>query len=366
VVYAENSPSQYYFNTLLLFAGIQPIEVSHKYTASAFEASAAFVSDPNIDACVSWAPDIYNIPDKVAGTKLLSTTADAGKVIADVWAARADFAKDHPEVIKGLVEGIFKGMQKLESDAAFKDKACQWLADGYEFPVDEVKSMLLDAHSTNMAENKQFFTNASNPTNFERTWDRINFVYSELGKIDEPVPFDQVMDFSVVKALETEGKFADQTDTYSATFAAADWSKTAEQPLLKHIIRIHFAPNSANLDELARDEFGNPVEGELYDPSIAKTLDRVGTMAGQFDRAVIVVSGHTDDSFRDQVPHELVKQLSDDRAAAVKARLIKKYEFDEAKFKAEGKAWDAPANASDPHNHALNRRVEIAIYPLEG
>ena len=365
VVYAENSPSQYYFNTLLLFGGIQPIEVSHKHTRSAFEASAAFVADPNIDACISWAPDIYNIPDKVPGTKLLSTTADAGKVIADVWAARADFAKDHPEVIKGLVEGIFKGMAQIEKDEAFRKQACQWLADGYAFPADEVEAMLADAHSTNMAENRQFFLNANNPTNFERTWNRINFVYGELDKIDEPVPFDQVMDFSVIKQLDKEGKFAGQEDTYTSKFAPADWSRAAEAPILRHVIRIHFAPNSSNLNEPAHDEYGNDIDGELYDPSVDETLERVGGLAGQFDRAVIKISGHTDDSFRDQVPYDLVKTLSEDRAAAVKAALIKRFSFDEGKFHAEGKAWDEPANSNDPHNNALNRRVEIAVYPLE-
>jgi len=366
VVYAENSPSQYYFATMLLFAGIQPIEVSHKYTKSAFEASAAFVADPSIDACVSWAPDIYNIPEKVSGAKLLSTTAEAAKVIADVWAARADFSRDHPEVIKGLVAGTFEAMAKLSKDEAYKKQACKWLAKGYDFPVEEVEKMLQDAHSTNFAENKQFFLNANNPTNFERTWNRISFVYKELGKIDTTVPFDQVMDFSVIKALDKEKAFADQTDTYTAKFAPTDWDKTAEAPLLKHVIRIHFYPNSADLWAPAEDEFGNPIKGKLYDPSVNQTLERVATLAGQFDRAVVVVTGHTDDSMRDQVPYEEVKKLSEERAEAVKQALIKKHKFDPNKFKAEGKAWDVPVDTEDPHNHAQNRRVEIAVYPLEG
>ncbi len=365
VVYAENSPSQYYFNTLLLFAGIQPNQVSHKYTRSAFEASAAFVSDKNIDACVSWAPDIYKIPEKVSGTKLLSTTADAAKVIADVWAARADFAKDHPPVIKGLVEGIFKGMQALQNDEAFTAQACKWLAAGYNIPPDEVKGMLQDAHSTNFAENRQFFLNASNPTNFERTWERINLVYKELKKIDQPVPFDQVMDFSVLKQLSGEGKFTSQTDSYTAKFAPSDWQRTAEAPLLKHVIRIHFYPNSANLRELARDDSGVEIKGKLYDPSVDATLERVAGLAGQFDRAVIKITGHTDASLKGEVPEDLVLQLSQDRANAVKEALVKRYKFDAGKFKTEGKGWSEPANPNDPGNHARNRRVEIAVFPLE-
>ena len=162
VVYAQNSPSQYFLNNLLLNAGIQPSEVNHRYTADAFQAAAAFVSDKSIDACVTWAPDIYNIPDRVAGTKILTTTVEANKLIADVWAARADFANDHPEIIRGLVEGIFKGMEQLKNDT-FKSQAYSWMADGYGFAVDEVQAMAADAHSTNFAENKGVFPEPEQP-----------------------------------------------------------------------------------------------------------------------------------------------------------------------------------------------------------
>ena len=124
--------------------------MKHKYTATAFEAAAAFVADKSIDACVSWAPDIYNIPEKVKGTRVLTTTAEANKLIADVWAARADFAKDHPDVIKGLVAGIFDGMDRLK-DATQREKAYQWMAEGYGMQADEVRAMANDAHSTNFA-----------------------------------------------------------------------------------------------------------------------------------------------------------------------------------------------------------------------
>ena len=132
-------PSQYYINILLLNAGVQPSAVKHKFTATAFEAAAAFVADKSIDACVSWAPDIYNIPEKVKGTRILSTTAEANKLIADVWAVRADFAKDHPEIVKGLVAGIFEGMDRRGKDPSPALEAT--LAEGYALPVEEVEKM---------------------------------------------------------------------------------------------------------------------------------------------------------------------------------------------------------------------------------
>jgi len=366
VVYAQNSPSQYFLNNLLLAAGIQPSEVTHKYTATAFEAAAAFVADKRIDACVSWAPDIYNIPEKVAGTRILTTTSEANKLIADVWAARADFAKDHPEIIKGLVSGIFRGIAML-GDPTAKAHAFQWMAEGYGMQVNEVEGMANDAHSTNFGENKEFFLNANNPTNFERTWKNINFVYRELGLIGTPVRFDEVMDFGIIKQLDKEGLFRDQLDTYRSTFAPTTYGKlSAEAPIVTQTIRVNFYPNSSNLYEPQHDDIGKPIPNTLYDPTVEATLEKVARLVGQYERAAIAVVGHTDSSMREKgARYEMVKQLSIDRANAVKDALVKKYKFDPAKFIVAGKAWDEPANPDDPLNQALNRRVEIAVYPPE-
>ncbi|MCB1054287.1 MAG: OmpA family protein [Acidobacteria bacterium] len=366
IVYAQNSPSQYFINNLLLNSGIQPGEVNHRFTSTAFEAAAAFVSDKSIDACVSWAPDIYNIPDRVPGTKILTTTSEANKLIADVWAARADFAKDHPEIIQGLVEGIFKGMESLK-DGTQKAKAFQWMAEGYGFAVDEVQAMENDAHSTNFAENKSFFLNQNNPANFERTWKNITFVYRELGLIDTPVRFDEVMDFSVLQKTEGSGLFAEQKDEYKATFAPTTYSRVqAEAPILTQTIRVNFFPNSANLFEPDRDEYGNVLANSLYDPNVRATLETVGRLAGQYDRAVIAVVGHTDASMKGQgVRFEDVQKLSLERASAVRDALIDEFGFDPNKFVVEGKGWNEPADPDDPNNNALNRRVEISVYPPE-
>jgi len=370
VVYAQNSPSQYYINNLLITAGIQPSEVKHKYTNDAFQAAAAFVASTGkkeqIDAVVSWAPDIYQIPEKVKGTKILSTTQDANKLIADVYAVRADFAKDHPEIVKGMVAGIFEAMAQLRKDEKFKMQACQWLADRYGLDVEEVKGMLNDAHSTNFAENKEFFLNANNPANFERTWKNITVVYRELGLIDAPVPFEQVMDFSYIQALDKEGAFKDQKDEYKKEFVPTSYSKvSAEAPILTQTIRINFYPNSANIFEPAHDDLGNALKDTLYDPNAKATLDKVARLAAQFEASTIAIVGYTDSSRKGQVPEEAVKKLSLARAEAVKQELVNKFKFDPNKFVVEGKGWEKPFDENDPLNNAKNRRVEISVYQPE-
>lgn len=365
IVYAQNSPSQYFINNLLLNAGIQPNEVKHKFTSTAFEAAAAFVSDPSLDACVSWAPDIYTIPERVKGTRILTTTAQANKLIADVWAVRADFARDHPDIVEGLVAGIFEGMAMLKNDAQ-KAKAVQGMAELYGMTVDQVQGMLNDAHVTNYGENKDFFLNANSPANFERTWKNVSFVYRELGLVGTPVRFDEVMDFSLIKKLEGVAEFAAQKNEYASSFSPTSYQKVnGEKPILTQTIRINFFPNSANIYEPQHDMIGSPIANTLYDPNADATIEKVARLAGQYERAVIAVVGHTDSSMKDRVPRSEVERLSKDRAASVKDALVKKYKFDVNKFVISGKAWDEPADSADPMNQTLNRRVEISVYPPE-
>lgn len=365
VVYAQNSPSQYFINNLLVNAGLGPQKITHKYTATAFEAAAAFVSDKNIDACVSWAPDIYTIPEKVAGTKVLTTTADANKLIADVWAVRADFAKDHPDIVKGLVSGIFDGMAILKNPP-IKAKAFQWMADGYGMKVEDIKGMENDAHLTIFGENKDFFNNKNNPTNFERTWNNITAVYRELGLVGTPVRFDEVMDFSIVQALDKEGSYKDQQEVYVSRFVPTTYKKvSAEAPVLTQTVRINFFPNSSNIYEPEHDEFGAAVPNSLYDPSVDATLEKIARMVGQYERALIGIVGHTDSSMKGKVPEKAVKDLSEDRAKAVRETLVHKYKFPSNKLIAVGKGWGDPADQADPLNQALNRRVEIQVFTPE-
>src|SRR6478736_4906787 len=181
VALAENSPSHYFLLNMLVAGGLQPSEVKMEFTTDAFEAAAAFNGDRSLAGCVSWAPDIYNL-SKVRGNRMLVNTQTANKLIADVWFARADFAQDHMNMIEGLVRGIFDAMAELKQDSA-KAQAAKLMAAGYSIPDKDALSMQGDAHSTNYAENREFFLNQNNPTNFERTWNTAYFLYRKIGSV---------------------------------------------------------------------------------------------------------------------------------------------------------------------------------------
>lgn len=365
LVLAQNSPSQYFALNMLVSGGLQPSEVNMIYTPDAFQAAAAFNAQKDIAGAVSWAPDIYNL-EKVKGNRMLVTTATANKLIADVWFARADFAKDHPGIMESLVRGIFDAMVDLK-DEANRTKVAELMAAGYNIPASDTLGMLGDAHSTNWAENYQFFLNQNNPANFERVWRQAYSLYRRIGAIThQPVPFDQVMDFSIIEKLGKEPKYASQKDEYKVQFTPASAGEIqAEDEILTNTVFIHFYPNSWDLHKkITKKVEGKDVE-QLYDPNVDFVLEDIAKLAGQFGAARIIIQGHTDASMRGQVTPSLVKELSLNRANAVKEALANKYKLDPNQFAVEGVGWDKPADPNDPDNHAKNRRVEVKIFPAE-
>ena len=363
---AQNSPSQFFALNMLVAGGLQPGDVDMVYTDDAFQAAAAFNAQKDLAGCVSWAPDIYNL-EKAKGNRMLVTTQTANRLIADVWFARADFAKDHPDKIEAIVRGIFDAMELLKTESA-RAKAAELMSAGYNIPATDTLSMLGDAHSTNWAENYQFFINRNNPANFERIWKQAYYLYRRIGAISNPpVPFDQVMDFSVIQKLGSEPKYADTKDEYAKPLAPKTLSqiRAENEEILTNTVVIHFFPNSWDLRKrIVRRIDGKDVE-EPYDSTVDLVLDEVGTLAKQFGNARIVIEGHTDGSMKGSVPAAMVKELSRERAGAVKSSLVEKFEFDENRFAIDGVGWDRPADPEHPDDHAKNRRVEIKVYSAE-
>ncbi len=74
VVLAQNSPSHFFVLNALINAGVQPAEVRLQVHAGRLPGRRGVQrrQEPS-PACVSWAPDIYNL-EKVKGNRMLVTT----------------------------------------------------------------------------------------------------------------------------------------------------------------------------------------------------------------------------------------------------------------------------------------------------
>jgi len=229
--------------------------------------------------------------------------------------------------------------------------------------------MLGDAHSTNWAENYQFFMNQNNPTNFERVWNQSYYLYRRIGSIThQPVNFDQVMDYSIIDKLGKDTKYSSQKDEYQIHLAPKTVGEIrgAEQEILTNTVIIRFFPNSWDLRKTVTKKVDGKDVEQLYDPNVDLVLDEIAKLAGQFGAARIIIEGHTDTSMQGQVPATLVEELSLNRANSVKEALLEKYKsLDPNRFAVEGMGWKRPADSNDPGNHAKNRRVEIKVFSAE-
>jgi outer membrane protein OmpA-like peptidoglycan-associated protein len=363
VVLAQNSPSHYLVMSLLIDAGIDPGDVDFRWAGDAPSAAKIFVNDTSFDAFVGWSPDIYNVTDKLKGTRLVVTTGTANHLIADVWAVRNDYYHDHPEIVSGLVRGIFEGMDSVRKDPK---KAAAALAMAYKLPQEDCIKMIGgdggivegDAHLTNYRENAKFFLDPFNPANFEVVWNSASTIYKSLGTIDSTVPAAKVKASTVLAALADEYK--DVRDLSQPTFKPDALTKLSAEAgagqVLTKAVMISFEPNKSSLSA-------------DYDSTIPATLEEIGKLAGKFGNAYVIIEGNTDASRKGIVPSDLVRQLSYDRADSVRRAIMEKYKFDPNKFKVVGNGWDNPLpNCTDPSNaehNKKNRRVEVKVFPLE-
>lgn len=362
VVLAQNSPSHYLIMSLLIDAGIDPAEVDFKWAGDAPAAAKIFVQDPTFDAFVGWSPDIYNVTEQLKDTRLVVTTSAANHLIADVWAVRNDFYRDHPDIVSNLAHGIFEGMDIVRKDPK---AAAALLATAFKLPPEDCINMIGkdggitegDAHLTNYRENANFFLDPQNPTNFEVVWNRASTIYKSLGAITNPVAAAKVKAAKPLSAMSDEYK--ESRDLSQPTFKPGALFKNAEadtNEILSKSVIITFPPNKSNLDP-------------EYDANIPAVLEEIGQLAGKFGNAYIVIEGNTDASRKGIVPADLVRQLSYDRADSVRKSILSKIKFDPNKFKVVGNGWDNPvAGATDPSNadtNKRNRRVEVKVFPLE-
>src|SRR5215211_6803181 len=207
VVLAQNSPSHFFLLNTLISGGLQPADVTYKFTQDAFQAAAAFNADKKIACAVSWAPDIYNLAE-ARGNRMLVNTQTANKLIADTWFLRADVAKDHPYLPEALSRGIFDAMVQLSTQEG-KATAAKLMAKGYSLPEADALAMLGDAHNTNVTENREFFLNANNPANFQRTFETAYFLYRKVGALSgNAVAFDDIFDGAPLVNLAKDPKYA--------------------------------------------------------------------------------------------------------------------------------------------------------------
>jgi len=341
-----------------LKAAPDPTKVNLVYCADGFGAGDIFARDlkagrDRLAGCVTWAPKTNEVAEGSGGKAHILTTNRNLLVVADILVVNKGFAKQNPNMVAGLVDGLLEGNRMVRDDA---DNHLDVICKAFKWDKDKAKSELGKVHLANLPENLAFFSGAMDAAgSFSGIYQSAVYVYGDLAK--SSVDSDNFADTQYLKALDKSGDFKDQKIAI-APIRTAGSADAEGDPLLSKDIRFYFQPNSAVLDVTNADNL--------------KDLDSIKQLLQVSPGSTVLLRGHVDNAmievFRRQGGEALVRQhalgadaLSKNRAAEIKRLLVERCGVDLNRLSTVGVGWKEPAGTDS----AKNRRVEVQWFTLE-
>jgi NitT/TauT family transport system substrate-binding protein len=271
-----------------------------------------------------------------------------------VLAVNRGFAKQNPDMVRGLVHGILEGNRRLRDQQAANIGV---VAKAFGWSEEDARDELAKVHLANLPENLAFFSGTIDSAgSFGGIFQSSVLAYGSV--IRNPTDSARFMDTSYLEALQKKGLFADQKIAIAPIKTATQTSIEGD-PLLSKDIRFFFEANSSTLDRDA--------------PQNLEYLDTIKRFLQVSPGSTVLLRGHVDNArvneFREQGGEQLVKsmalkamELSRQRALAVSEALKQRHkDIDASRIEAVGRGWEEPAGP----NSDLNRRVEVQWFTLE-
>jgi NitT/TauT family transport system substrate-binding protein len=309
---------------------------------------------PRLSGCVGWTPRTDEVVEKSNGRAKVLVSNRNLLVIADVLAVNGEFAKENPDIVRGLVHGILEGNHLLRDSP---DQHIGVVAKAFEWSDEQARNELSHVHLSNLPENRAFFSGTLDVAgSFGGIFQSSVLAYGSI--IKNPTDPQRFFDTTALEALQKKGLYADQRIAI-APIRTAKQGSLENDPLLKKDIRFFFQPNSAALDSNAKEN--------------TDYLDNIKRFLQVSPGSTVVLRGHVDnarmDEFRKSGGEELVRsmalqamELSRQRAVAVRDALIARHkELEKARVETVGRGWEEPTSPDSEQN----RRVEVQWFTLE-
>lgn len=319
--------------------------------AYAFELNS---QKPRLNGCVGWTPKTDEVVEASNGQAKMLVSNRNLLVVADVLTVNKGFAQANPKIVQGIVHGILEGNRLLRDQP---DQNLGVVAKALGWSDADTRDELTRVHLSNLPENLAFFDGTIDAAgSFSGIYQASVLAYGS--RIRNPVDGERFIDLTFLKALQAEGKFADQVVAIAPIRSAAR-EQLEGDPLLKKDIRFFFEPNSSRLDKTAKQNLDY--------------LDTIKSFLQVSPGSMVLLRGHVDNArieeFRKQGGEQLVKnmalkamELSKERAVAVREALLEKHPgIDSKRIEIVGRGWEEPAGADSE----LNRRVEVQWFTLE-
>lgn len=333
------TPSHWLLLFLLSQSGLSPqeradVEKNLVYTAEAPAAAAMFKAG-KVDAAVTWEPDLSGaVAARESEAHVLVSTMAATNVIADTLVARQQLIDEAPKTVQDFVAGWFDAISVMKEDPQGCDKI---VGDSLKLGPDDVSGMLSGLKLTPFSDNALFFGLSGPKSYFDSLFNGAFIIWRKKGVVNKVVDAPDWKDARFVAALAPAYK--DQK--VEESFAFKDKPKVNDRAIVNKSLSIHFTTGS---DEI--------MPGSYF------TLDSLGETMLAFGNTYLQVEGNTDSRGSEAAN----KTLSQKRAEAVQAYLVKNFELEPKRFVAVGKGSANPmAPNTTEDGRALNRRTDIKV-----
>lgn len=261
----------------------------------------ALRSDPSVDAVFVISPDAAELSaggrigtgaeGSVRGARIFMSTKTANRVIADVYAVRADYYKANRDKVLQFVNALTLAEEKLKDTVRQKaarpadykavfQASAKILLDS-EQAIADAEGLYADCEFVGLAGNIAFFANPQNPRSFDNIKSEVQGALVALGMLSRSVAVAQAgLDYNAIRA----GAVAAQ----------------AAAPVVERFNRDQVAQLAQQSDKVASGELFSfevrftPEQSDFPAAQYAQAFERVVDLASKFGGAIISVEGHSD------------------------------------------------------------------------
>jgi outer membrane protein OmpA-like peptidoglycan-associated protein/ABC-type amino acid transport substrate-binding protein len=339
VACTQFTPSHFLLLYLLSQSGLSPedraaVEKGIVFTQDA-PAAAAMFKAKQVDAAVTWEPDLSAAVEARSDAHVLVSTAAATNIIADTLCARQDLIDSAPETVRDFVHGWFEGIEMIKNDPA---GAYAVVGKALKLDAETVSGMLSGLKLTPYADNAQFYGLTGGKAHYDTLFDTAFVIWRKKGLVTKPVDAKDWADTRFLGAIAGDYR----TQKVEEPKVAAKAPSANDRAIINKQIQIHFTPNS---DEI--------MPGSFF------VLDALGETMTSFGNTYLRVEGNTDATGKASAN----MQLSERRALAVKNYVLTNFpNIEPSRFQTIGRGSTNPvADNTTEAGRQLNRRTDIKV-----
>jgi ABC-type nitrate/sulfonate/bicarbonate transport system substrate-binding protein len=119
-------------------------------------------------------------------------------IVTDQVAFQPDFIKDHPETVKGFIQGYADAIAFIKTN---ETKAFADVKDFLKQEPDVIKSIMTEVPLWTIAENQKFYGTESSPGPVYDIFDKASEFWKGIGEIDTAADAKEAIDPSFVNQV---------------------------------------------------------------------------------------------------------------------------------------------------------------------